>query len=93
MSFLFALAGMSCLCLSMPRHQRDLFLRPLPPRWQHCLRWGGYVWLSASFAVALADGATHVVQWAGELSMAALASVALPAAALFLRRPGARGKR
>ncbi|WP_369821542.1 DUF3325 domain-containing protein [Novosphingobium sp. CF614] len=93
MSFLAALAGMACLCLSMVRHQRDLLSRQLSPGWRRGLQWTGYGLLLLSFVISLSGGAIPVVRWLGELSLAALAVVALATTAFVLRqRPGGKAR-
>jgi len=77
MTALFAFIGMLCLCLSMMRHQRDVLARPLSPAWSLGLRGLGWAVLLLSFGVALPGGAIAILRWIGELSIAALAAVAM----------------
>jgi hypothetical protein len=73
----FAFIGMLCLCLSMTRHQRDVVGRPWASRISAGLRGVGWAALLLSFGVAFPDGALAILRWIGELSLAALAAVAM----------------
>lgn len=77
MTALIGFIGMLCLCLSMTRHQRDVVGRPWSPRISGGLRGVGWAALLLSFGVALPDGALAILRWIGELSLAALAAVAM----------------
>lgn len=91
MTAVFASIGMLCLCLSMTRHQRDVTGRPLSPRLSGDLRGVGWAMLLLSFGLALPDGALAILRWIGELSLAALAAVAM--CALIPPRRRRAGKR
>ncbi|NIJ17990.1 DUF3325 domain-containing protein [Sphingobium vermicomposti] len=90
MTALFAFIGMSCLCLSMTRHKRDVLGRPLSPTQSRGLRVLGWAVLLLSFGVALPDGALAILRWIGELSLAALAAVAMSALVSSRRRRAGR---
>lgn len=90
MTVLFAFIGMSCLCLSMTRHQRDVLGRPLSPTQSRGLRVLGWAVLLLSFGVALPDGALAILRWIGELSLTALAAVAMSALVSSRRRRAGR---
>ncbi len=68
-----SLAGFACLALSMDRHQRDQFGRPLPVRLTRALRWLG--WLLVALALPLAARGLGMgfglVAWSGHVSLAA----------------------
>lgn len=86
MTAFFAFIGMLCLCLSMTRHQREVLGRPRSTRFSSGLRGAGWVVLFLSFGVALPDGGLAILRWIGELSLAALAAVAMCAFLPFWRR-------
>lgn len=90
MTALFAFIGMSCLSLSMTRHQRDVLSRPLPPRLSSGLRGAGWAMLLLSLGLALPDGVLAILRWIGELSLAALAAVAMCALVPFRRQRAGR---
>jgi hypothetical protein len=72
MTLILAIAAMVCLCLSMLRHQRDLFSRPLGQGCTHLLRYGGFSLLFLSAGFAGVGGAVSVVRWIGEVMVAML---------------------
>ena len=68
-----SLAGFACLALSMQRHQRDQFTRPLPAGRTRALRRLG--WLLAALALPVAIHGLGIgfglVAWTGHISLAA----------------------
>ncbi|CAM3150132.1 Protein of unknown function [Paracoccus aminovorans] len=77
------LAGFACLALSMDRHQRDEFGRPLPAGPTRALRWFGWLLIPLALPVAIHGLGTGfgLVAWTGHLSLAS----ALVFAALLCR--------
>ncbi|WCL53970.1 DUF3325 domain-containing protein [Gimibacter soli] len=70
---LLSFAGFVCLCLAMPRHQRDLLGRFLADGRGRALKMAGYgllmlALLQVSFRLGWAYGA---ISWLGHMSLAA----------------------
>lgn len=67
-------AGFIALCLSMPRHRREVITRSIAAHWDAGLRGLGSALLLAAFCVAVVrDGAAiGAVLWTGLLTLGAL---------------------
>lgn len=67
--------GFTGLALSMDRHQRDQFGRPLPANQTRILRWLGWLLLAVALPVALRGLGTGfgLVAWTGHVSLATAA--------------------
>jgi hypothetical protein len=75
-SFLMALAGFAALSLSMQRHARQAEVPAWLPR-PGLLRWTGWAFLALSVLIRLPTPAWRIgiVEWVGELGLAALVVV------------------
>lgn len=77
--FLFCCAGFAALALAMDRHREDAWPGAAPPLGRAALRrlGAGALLLALAAAVAQAGTAMGLTQWCVQLSLAALAVVAL----------------
>jgi hypothetical protein len=80
-AFLFCCAGFGALALAMDRHREDAWPGTAPPLGRAALRrlGTGALLLALAAAVAHAGSAIGLTQWCVQLSLAALAVVAVAA--------------
>jgi phosphatidylglycerophosphate synthase len=79
LSFAMAYAAFTALCLSMQRHQRDVFGKALSGRWTIGLRVVGHSLILAAYLPCMWQTvpSVAVVLWLGIVSAAALLLVAM----------------